>query len=175
MNKIITLLCLLALMSLPCKSEALSRPGCFAVADTAFVNDTAHVVSTRLSADTLVVDTTLMVSTTYVVAPSAKVLAPTGAPCFGARVARHLSCRMDRQPCPHPAIPAHGFKKRGQERLLHVVFARLVWRGRHHGFACGRFPRQASPQIQCAQSVARRAPRVVSRRSQGNARRYALV
>lgn len=91
MNKIIPLLSLLALMALPCKSEAfLSRPGYFAVADTAFVNDTARVVSTRLSADTLVVDTTLMVSTTYVVAPSAKVLAPTEMPA----VTDSLSVRL---------------------------------------------------------------------------------
>ena len=49
MNKIITRICVLAMLALPGKGVAASFvPGCYAVvADTAFVRDTARVVSTR--------------------------------------------------------------------------------------------------------------------------------
>lgn len=82
MNKIITRICVLAMLALPGKGVAASFvPGCYAVvADTAFVRDTARVVSTRLSAGTLVVDTTLMVSTTYVVDTMAGTIARVSVP-----------------------------------------------------------------------------------------------
>ena len=82
MNKIITRICVLAMLALPGKGVAASFvPGCYAVvADTAFVRDTARGVSTRLSAGTLVVDTTLMVSTTYVVDTVAGTIARAAVP-----------------------------------------------------------------------------------------------
>ena len=82
MNKIITRICVLAMLALPGKGVVASFvPGCYAVvADTAFVRDTARVVSTRLSAGTLVVDTTLIVSTTYVVDTVAGTIARAAVP-----------------------------------------------------------------------------------------------
>ena len=126
MNKIITRICVLAMLALPGKGVAASFvPGCYAaVADTAFVRDTARVVSTRLSAGTLVVDTTLMVY-----APSFRLT--RGA--FRRRIGctRYLHYRVGRQFCPHLAIPPYGLAAGGKERLLFVVHPLALRGGRH--------------------------------------------